>query len=280
MAAAYLSSSPSDIYPTASASLLRARSATTTTTSHSPFLLASATNLVARRKRSFGISFICATALSHRLRIQHHQLYSSGRGGEGGPVSVRAARMESNEVPLAFGAPAFELPEPLTGKTWKLDDFEDQQGLLVMFICNHCPFVVHLKESLSNFAREYQQKGLGVVAISSNSVETHPQDGPTYMGEDANKYGYSFPYLYDETQEVAKAYGAVCTPDFFLFKKEGRKPFELAYHGRYDETRPRTNATPTGRELKAAADALLSGQSIPGNQKPSIGCSIKWHPGK
>jgi peroxiredoxin len=203
----------------------------------------------------------------------------SGRGRKR-VLTVRAARMESKEVSVGFRAPEFELPEPLTGKTWKLDDFEDQQGLLVMFICNHCPFVIHLKESLASFAKEFQGKGLGVVAISSNSVETHPEDGPRYMAEDAKKFGYTFPYLFDETQEVAKAYGAVCTPDFFLFKKDGRKPFELAYHGRFDETRPRTGATPNGKEMRAAVTTLLSGQPISSVQKPSIGCSIKWHPQK
>ncbi|XWS21748.1 hypothetical protein CRYUN_Cryun30bG0080800 [Craigia yunnanensis] len=132
---------------------------------------------------------------------------------------IRAARTESQGVSLGFRAPSIQLPEPLTGKTWTLEDFESYPALLVMFICNHCPFVKHLKKDLVKLSNFYMKKGLAVVAISSNSVSTHPQDGPEFMAEEAKLFNYPFPYLYDETQDVARDFGAVCTPEFFLFKK-------------------------------------------------------------
>ncbi|XP_016435752.1 uncharacterized protein LOC107761969 isoform X3 [Nicotiana tabacum] len=171
-------------------------------------------------------------------------------------LAIRAARTESKGVSLGFRAPNFELTEPLTGKVWKLDDFEPYPALLVMFICNHCPFVIHLKKDIVKLSNFYMKKGLAVVAISSNSVVTHPQ-----------------------SQEVAKDFGAVCTPEFFLFKKDGRRPFELVYHGQFDDSRPSNNVPITGRDLSLAIDCVLSGQPVSSNQKPSIGCSIKWHPG-
>ncbi|KAJ0969420.1 hypothetical protein J5N97_022297 [Dioscorea zingiberensis] len=195
-------------------------------------------------------------------------------------LQVRAARMESTRASLGFRAPYFELPEPLTGKVWKLDDFESYPALLVMFICNHCPFVKHLKKDIVKLTSFYMGKGLGVVAISSNSIDTHPQDGPEFMAEDAKLFNYPFPYLFDETQDVARAFGAVCTPEFFLFKKDGRRPFELFYHGQFDDSRPNSNIPVTGRDLSLAIDCVLSGQHLSIAQKPSIGCSIKWHPGK
>nr|XP_009800232.1 PREDICTED: uncharacterized protein LOC104246167 isoform X2 [Nicotiana sylvestris] len=170
---------------------------------------------------------------------------------------IRAARTESKGVSLGFRAPNFE----------------------VMFICNHCPFVIHLKKDIVKLSNFYMKKGLAVVGISSNSVVTHPQDGPEFMAEDAKLFKYPFPYLYDESQEVAKDFGAVCTPEFFLFKKDGRRPFELVYHGQFDDSRPSNNAPVTGRDLSLAIDCVLSGQPVSSNQKPSIGCSIKWHPG-
>ncbi|XP_016569571.1 uncharacterized protein LOC107867717 isoform X4 [Capsicum annuum] len=169
---------------------------------------------------------------------------------------IRAARTESKGVSLGFRAPNFELTEPLTGKVWKLEDFEAYPALLVMFICNHCPFVIHLKKEIVKLSNFYMKKGLAVVAISSNSVVTHPQ-----------------------SQEVARDFGAVCTPEFFLFKKDGRRPFELVYHGQFDDSRPSNNVPVTGRDLSLAIDRVLSGQLIPSTQKPSIGCSIKWNPG-
>ncbi|GLT61880.1 hypothetical protein SLA2020_345540 [Shorea laevis] len=191
---------------------------------------------------------------------------------------VRAARTESKGVSLGFRAPNFELPEPLTGKLWKLDDFESHPALLVMFICNHCPFVKHLKKGIVKLSNFYMKKGLAVVAISSNSVATHPQDGPQFMAEEAKLYNYPFPYLYDETQDVARDFRAVCTPEFFLFKKDGRRPFELVYHGQFDDSRPSNDVPITGRDLGLAIDCVLSGQPISSIQKHSVGCSIKWHP--
>ncbi|KAJ7547419.1 hypothetical protein O6H91_08G085200 [Diphasiastrum complanatum] len=193
-------------------------------------------------------------------------------------VVVNAARAEAQTPQLGTRAPEFELPEPLTGKTWKLEDFEGHPALLVMFICNHCPFVVHLKQDIVMLSKTYIQKGLGVVAISSNSVKTHPQDGPDKMAEDARMYDYPFPYLYDETQDVARAYGARCTPEFFLFKKSGRRPFELVYHGQFDDSRPGNNRPITGLDLRHALDCVLSGRLVNIVHRPSMGCSIKWHP--
>ncbi|XP_011659126.1 uncharacterized protein LOC101213663 isoform X2 [Cucumis sativus] len=147
-----------------------------------------------------------------------------------------------------------------------------------MFICNHCPFVIHLKKDIVKLSNFYMKKGLAVVAISSNSVTTHPQDGPEFMAEDAKAFSYPFPYLYDESQEVARDFSAVCTPEFFLFKKDGRRPFELVYHGQFDDSRPSNNKPITGRDLSLALDCVLSGQPVSSVQKPSVGCSIKWHP--
>lgn len=181
---------------------------------------------------------------------------------------------------LGFRAPHFELSEPLTGKVWSLDEFESYPALLVMFICNHCPFVIHLKKHIVKLTNFYMPKGLAVVAISSNSTITHPQDGPQFMAEDARLLNYPFPYLFDESQDVAKAFGAICTPEFFLFRKDGRRPFELFYHGQFDDSRPSNNVPVNGRDLSLAIDRVLSGQQSPSVQKPSVGCSIKWHPGK
>ncbi|XP_051139013.1 uncharacterized protein LOC127256839 isoform X2 [Andrographis paniculata] len=147
-----------------------------------------------------------------------------------------------------------------------------------MFICNHCPFVKHLRKDLVKLSNFYMKKGLGVIAISSNSVTTHPQDGPEFMAEEAKTFKFPFPYLYDETQDVARSFGAVCTPEFFLFKRDGRRPFELVYHGQFDDSRPSSNVPITGRDLSLAIDRVLSGQPVSSIQKPSVGCSIKWHP--
>lgn len=193
---------------------------------------------------------------------------------------IKAARTESKGVLLGSRAPDFQLLEPLTGKTWELDDFDSHPALLVMFICNHCPFVIHLKQDIVKLTNYYMKKGLAVVAISSNSVVTHPQDGPDFMAEEAKLFKYPFPYLYDESQDVARAFGAVCTPEFLLYKKVGRRPFELVYHGQFDDSRPSNNMRVTGRDLSMAIDSALSGQPLSFVQKPSVGCSIKWHPEK
>lgn len=193
--------------------------------------------------------------------------------------AARAVMKESQALSLGMKAPDFELVEPLTGKTWSLQDFDGHPALLVMFICNHCPFVKHLKADLAQITAQYMEKGVGVVAISSNSVLTHPQDGPDEMAQDAREQGYKFPYLYDETQKVAKEYKAACTPDFYVFKKDGPRPFQLEYHGQWDDSRPRNGQRVTSRDMKDALDCVLSGQPVNQRQKPSIGCNIKWAPG-
>jgi peroxiredoxin len=174
-------------------------------------------------------------------------------------------------VPLGTKAPAFRLPDT-EGKTVCIDDFKDAPALLVMFICNHCPFVKHIRKGLAAFARDYRDRGLAIVAIMSNDVDNYPADSPATMAEEVKSTGYIFPYLYDETQEVAKAYDAACTPDFFLFNGEG----ELVYRGQFDDSRPGNGRPVTGADLRAAADAVLTGKPVAGQQRPSIGCNIKW----
>ncbi|HOW62368.1 MAG TPA: thioredoxin family protein [Candidatus Contendobacter sp.] len=185
------------------------------------------------------------------------------------------AQTASTMLPLGTPAPAFNLTEPATGCTVTLADFQNAPALLVIFMCNHCPFVKHIREGLVRFAREYQARGLAIVAISANDVANHPNDSPAKMAEDARAFGYPFPYLYDETQAVAQAYRAACTPDFFLFDA-GRT---LVYRGQFDGSRPGNNVPVTGADLRAAADAALAGQPAPSDQKPSIGCNIKWKAG-
>lgn len=181
----------------------------------------------------------------------------------------------STMMPLGTRAPDFFLPEPATGKKVSRADFEDAPGLLVMFLSNHCPFVKHVADGLADFAREYQEKGLAVVGICSNNVETHPDDSPEKMAEEVEHRGYTFPYLFDESQEVAKAYGAACTPDFFLFDADG----ELVYRGQFDGSRPGNGVAVTGEDLRHAADAVLAGERPSEDQTPSVGCNIKWKPG-
>jgi peroxiredoxin len=180
----------------------------------------------------------------------------------------------STMLPLGSRAPSFSLPN-VDGRTVSHTEFEGQPGLLVMFICNHCPFVIHLQKDLANCARVYQEKGLGIVAISSNDAETYPQDGPAQMRRVAQEQGYTFPYLYDESQDVAKAYHAACTPDFFLFDHDRK----LVYRGQFDDSRPDSGIPITGKDLRAACDAVLAGRPVPAQQRPSIGCNIKWKAG-
>ncbi len=179
----------------------------------------------------------------------------------------------STMMPLGNDAPAFSLPN-VDGSTVSLSDF-NEKPVLVIFMCNHCPFVVHLREALAAFGKEYQEKGLNVVGISSNDIENYPQDSPEKMKEEAAGAGYTFPYLFDETQEVAKAYRAACTPDFFLFDNEHK----LVYRGQFDDSRPQSGIPVTGADLRAACNALLAGDSVTKDQKPSIGCNIKWKEG-
>lgn len=178
-------------------------------------------------------------------------------------------------LPLGSQAPVFSLPDTVSGHTISLGDFAGHP-LLVMFICNHCPFVIHLRSHLAKFANEYQPRGLKIVAISSNDVATHPQDGPELMKIEAQTQGYTFPYLYDQNQAVAKSYQAACTPDFFLFDKAHR----LVYRGQFDDSRPKSEIPITGKDLKSAVDAVLLGQPVNTQQKPSIGCNIKWIAGQ
>jgi peroxiredoxin len=177
-------------------------------------------------------------------------------------------------VDLGTKAPDFALPDT-GGRIVKRSDFE-RKPLLVMFICNHCPFVKHIRTHLAATSKEYQKKGVGVVGISANDVATHPDDGPEKMALEVKAAGYTFPYLYDETQEVAKAYRAACTPDFFLFDGSHK----LVYRGRYDESRPESGVPVTGADLKRAMDAVLAGKQVPAEQKGSIGCNIKWKRGR
>ena len=183
-------------------------------------------------------------------------------------------RTASTMLPLGSAAPGFSLAN-VDGKTVSLRDFDDKAALLVVFMCNHCPFVVHLRSDLAKFAKEYQAKGLAIVGISSNDVEAYPQDGPEQMKAEHKSAGYTFPYLFDADQAVAKAYNAACTPDFFLFDK-GRK---LVYRGQFDDSRPKTDIPITGADLRAACDAVLAGGPVTPEQKPSIGCNIKWKAG-
>lgn len=180
----------------------------------------------------------------------------------------------STMPPLGMQAPDFSLVN-VDGKTVSLSDFADAPALLVVFMCNHCPFVVHVAPELARLAREYQEKGAAIVGISSNDVSTHPADSPEQMVHEVEKQGYTFPYLYDETQEVAQAYGAACTPDFFLFDANQK----LAYRGQLDDTRPDSGRSPTGEDLRRALDCVLAGKPVPEPHKPSIGCNIKWAAG-
>ena len=177
-------------------------------------------------------------------------------------------------LPLGTVAPDFQLPN-VDGKHVKLADFKAAPALVVMFLCNHCPYVKHLRSALAEFGREYGGKGVAVVAISSNDAVKYPEDGPTKMIAEAKAAGYPFPYLYDESQKVAKAYRAACTPDFFLFDR-GRR---LVYRGQFDASRPGNGVAITGKDLRAAVDAVLTGKAPSLNQAPSMGCNIKWKAG-
>lgn len=180
----------------------------------------------------------------------------------------------STMLPLGTPAPAFHLPDT-RGKLVSLDDAPEAKAYLVCFICNHCPFVIHIREELARFAREYQQRGVFIVGINANDVKTHPDDSPEQMVREAQKAGYTFPYLFDETQDTAKAYRAACTPDFFLFDRRRM----LVYRGQFDDSRPGNGIPVTGKDLRAAIEAVLAGKSPSAEQRPSIGCNIKWKAG-
>jgi peroxiredoxin len=177
----------------------------------------------------------------------------------------------STMLSLGTSAPDFQLPDT-NGKMVSLADFKSAPALLVLFICNHCPYVKHIRAALAELGREYQRRGAAIVAISSNDVQNYPQDSPEKMKQEAKAAGYVFPYLYDESQAVAQAYRAACTPDIFLFDKDRK----LAYRGQFDDSRPGNGHPVTGKDLRAALDAVLAGKPVPEPQTASVGCNIKW----
>ena len=181
----------------------------------------------------------------------------------------------SNMLALGTSAPDFNLPDT-QGNMVSLDDFAEAPALLVISMCNHCPFVKHILSTIVGLVKEYQAKGVAVVGINSNDVVNYPDDSPEMMAKVAKKEGFTFPYLYDETQDVAKAYHAACTPDFFLFDKQRK----LVYRGQMDDSRPGNDIPVTGLDLVKAMDAVLAGRLVSNEQKPSMGCNIKWKPGK
>jgi peroxiredoxin len=181
----------------------------------------------------------------------------------------------STMLELGTLAPAFSLPEVVSGRTISLASFDDDEALLVMFICRHCPFVKHVERELARLGGDYRNRSVGIVAISSNDVASHPDDSPQHLKEMADELAFSFPLCFDGTQEVAKAYTAACTPDFFLFDRDRT----LVYRGQLDDSRPESGKPVTGRDLRAAIDAVLSGRPVGADQRPSVGCNIKWKPG-
>jgi thiol-disulfide isomerase/thioredoxin len=184
------------------------------------------------------------------------------------------AETPSTMLDLGTPLPSFSLPD-FNGRVVSDADFKDGKALVVAFICKHCPFVKHIRQEFARFAKEYEAKGLKVVAIASNDTTAFPEDGPEGMKQEAAEAGYVFPYLFDEKQQIARAFRAACTPDLFLFDGNRR----LAYRGQFDGSRPKNDVTVTGADLRAAADAVLAGNPAPDTQKPSVGCNIKWSPG-
>lgn len=178
----------------------------------------------------------------------------------------------SNMVPLGTPAPDFTLPDAVSGRTLSLADLRSDKATVIMFICNHCPFVKHVQHELARLARDYAPKGVSFIAINANDIEAYPEDAPDKMKAVAEAVGYTFPYLFDETQEVARAYRAACTPDIFIYDGD----LKLAYRGQLDDSRPGNGIPVTGRDVRRALDALLAGQPVDPNQRPSIGCNIKW----
>ncbi len=173
---------------------------------------------------------------------------------------------------LGSRVPDFSLPDVTTGRTVRLEDLEGTEALLVMFLCRHCPYVAHVREAVSRMADDYKDADLSIVAISANDPEAYPEDAPESLAEEAREAGYSFPYLFDEPQQVAKAFGAACTPDFFLYDRERR----LVYRGQFDSSRPRNGLPVTGEDLRSAIDAVLAGTPVSTDQRASVGCGIKW----
>ncbi len=181
----------------------------------------------------------------------------------------------STMLPLGSPAPAFELPDTVSGRTVRLQDLSKKRGLLVIFLCNHCPYVKHVADALAALGRDYEAKDVAIVAISANDPATNPDDAPEKLGTESKRLGYRFPVLFDESQEVAKAYRAACTPDFFLFGADRK----LVYRGQLDASRPGNGILVTGADLRAAIDAVIAGKPVAKEQKPSLGCNIKWRAG-
>lgn len=182
----------------------------------------------------------------------------------------------STMLPLGTRLPEFSLPNAVDGRVVSSADFDGRPALLVMFLCNHCPYVQHVKAEIGRIAKEYAPRGVGIVAISSNDIAAFPEDAPEKMKELAQREGWAFPYLFDETQDVAQAFRAACTPEFYLFDRDRK----LVYRGQLDDSRPKNNLPVTGRDLRAALDAVLAGRPVSPNQVPSVGCNIKWKPGR
>ena len=181
----------------------------------------------------------------------------------------------STMLPLGTEAPDFHLKDVVSGSEFSLATFASKRALLVMFICRHCPFVKHVKQELAQIGKDYKEKNIGIIAISANDITQYPEDAPDSLKQMAKEEGYTFPYCYDETQKVAKAYTAACTPEFFLFDEERK----LVYRGQLDDSRPSNGLPVTGKDLRAAINAILSNQPISQHQRPSIGCNIKWKRG-
>lgn len=182
------------------------------------------------------------------------------------------AATETLQIPLGYVAPEFLLPDTVSGKMLSFADVRGERGTVVMFICNHCPYVIHVKDELVRLAHDYMGKGIGFVAISSNDVEKYPADAPELMKTFAEENGFPFAYLYDESQDVARAYFAACTPDFSIFDADGA----CVYRGQLDGSRPKNDLPVTGKDMRTALDHLLAGETVPALQVPSIGCNIKW----
>jgi peroxiredoxin len=180
----------------------------------------------------------------------------------------------STMLPLGTTAPDFQLPDT-DGKIVSLADFKNAPALVVIFMCNHCPYVILIRDGLAKLARDYAARGVAIVGINANDVKNYPDDSPARMKAEVQSVGYIFPYLYDESQAVAKAYRAACTPDIFLFDKAQK----LVYRGQFDDSRPGNGISVTGKDLRAALDAVLAGQPAPSTQKPGMGCNIKWKAG-
>jgi peroxiredoxin len=189
-------------------------------------------------------------------------------------IRKECVELAGTSTMLALGteAPDFALPDVTTGRIVRRSDFEDGKALMVMFICRHCPYVRHVRKGLAELGRDYRDRNVGIVAISANDPEAYPDDAPESLAEEAMEAGYTFPYLFDETQEVAKAFAAACTPDFFLFDADRK----LAYRGQFDSSRPGSDVPVTGKDLREALDAVLADRPVPQDQRPSVGCTIKW----